>query len=759
MQQNKKPFLSNRQIEILGFILIILSILFALSLGSYSERDELIMTHHTLIDNTMGFAGVLISSILIKWGVGYFAWGFIPIIFAWGVFTLFKIKKNILKRTTWFATGLIVLLSILFSTDALLNVTGIFPLFTGMIAYALSDWIGIVPTIIVLISAIFILISGYFRFSLTAPIESLKMGKRIKKEDKPEKIKPPKPIKVKKPKKEKKKKVKPEVAPDNILDAIRRSPEDTEKENIDKIEPIEKHVKASKKAPVEPKKTYNDLPYILPSPDLLNPPYTANAIDREELNQKAQLLTEKLPTFGVEGRVVRILPGPVITMYEIEPGEGMRVNKFVNLEHDIARVMAAKHVRIIAPIPGKTVVGIEIPNNNPEIISFRSIIESEKFKNSKSLLTIAVGKSADGHPFVFELDKLPHALIAGTTGSGKSVCINTIIMSILYRATPEEVKFILIDPKKIELSVYKALEPYHLITSEDIDEYVITNAHNAVFALRSAIIEMESRYDRLQEAKVRNIYEYNKKKKAENEPVMPLIVVVVDELADLMSNPKTRQDIELPIQRLAQMARAVGIHLVIATQRPSVNVITGLIRSNIPGRIAFNVATKIDSRTILDTGGAETLLGNGDMLYLPPGKPKPVRIHNAFVTLEEINKVLNHIKTQPKRDNDFILPTAIEPEPEEEFDETSTSSRGDANDELFYEAAKLVISHQQGSASLLQRRLKVGYARAGRLIDELEEAHIVGPPNGSKAREVLEGPEFLEHIKELEADGYYEDDE
>ena len=768
MQENKKPFLSNRQIEILGLILIVLSVLFALSLASYSERDELILTHHTLIDNTMGFAGVLISSILIKWGVGLFAWGFIPLIFSWGIFTLFKINKQILKRTTWFISGLIVLLSILFSVDMAMEGSKHFPLLTGIIAYALSDWIGIVPTIIVLMTAIIVLISGYFRFSLAAPLKSLKLGKRIKKDDlspKEAKIKTPKPRKAKKVKK--RKEVPAQETPNSILDAIRKPVEaadekplktSTVKPEEDK-KPIKTKIgKTPKPVKEEPKKreAFNK-PYILPSFDLLKKAPVSTSFNEQELQVKAQLLTDTLPKFGVEGKVVRILPGPVITMYEVELGEGVRVSKIAGLENDIARVMAAKHIRILAPIPGKTVVGVEIPNDDPELIHFHSIVSSEPFQKSKGLLTVAVGKTAEGVPFTFELDKMPHVLVAGTTGSGKSVCINTIIMSILYRATPEEVKFILVDPKKIELSIYKALEPYHLITSEDIDEYVITNAQNAIFALRSALIEMEARYDKLAEITVRSIYEYNRKMKEQGEPVMPFIVVVIDELADLMANPQTRGEIELPIQRLAQMARAVGIHLVVATQRPSVDVITGLIRSNIPARIAFNVATKTDSRTILDTGGAEKLLGRGDMLYLPPGKPKPIRIHNAFVSLEEIQSTLDHIIKQPKNEDEFILPTAIEPEPEEEFDEPGGVNGG--RDALFDEALKLVILHQQGSASLLQRRLKVGYSRAGRLIDELEDAGIVGPSRGSKAREVLAGPEYLAHLESLNNGSFDEDDE
>ncbi|MCF7833002.1 MAG: DNA translocase FtsK [Candidatus Marinimicrobia bacterium] len=751
---------------------MVVSVLFTLSLASYSERDELLMNHHGLIDNSMGIAGVFISYFLIKLGVGYFAWGFIPILLAWGVFVLFKIDKKILKRSTWFSFGLIFLLSILFSIDKVAETglqysSGFIPggLVGGSIAYLLSDWIGVAPSIIIIITSILILISGFFRFSLTAPIRSLKNGKRVKKADLPEEMRP---VKTKKEPRIKKKKIKEHKkiidAPGDILDAIRKPLPETEQTEDPKSAPIKAIVKpritttpVTKNERPSKKQVFDNKPYILPSTDLLIEAPISSSYNEEELQRKATLLTETLPKYGVDGKVVRILPGPVITLYEVAPGEGVRVNKFTNLSNDIARVMAAKHVRIIAPIPGRTVVGVEIPNNDPEMIYFHSIVNSKKYRESKSLLSIAVGKTAEGIPYIFELDKMPHLLVAGTTGSGKSVCINTIIMSILYRATPEEVKFILIDPKKIELSIYKALEPYHLITSVDIDEYVITNAQNAILALRSALVEMDSRYDKLASITVRSIYEYNAKMKALNEPIMPFIVVVIDELADLMSNPATRTDIELPIQRLAQMSRAVGIHLVIATQRPSVDVITGLIRSNIPARIAFNVATRIDSRTILDTGGAEMLLGKGDMLFLPPGRPQPIRIHNAYLTLEEIEKVLSHIKRQPKNEDEFILPTAIEPEPIDEINGTGNVNGG--NDALFDEAMKLVILHQQGSASLLQRRLKVGYSRAGRLIDELEEAGIVGPSNGSKAREVFAGPEYLDHLRSIENDPVDEDDE
>jgi len=770
VKADKNNFSNKRQMVIIGMVTIILAVLFAMSLASYSPRDEMILTHYTLIDNAMGFAGVVFSTIFIKWGIGYVAWGLIPLMAAWGLCILFAWDRKKIKRTTWFYLLFLLLLSVLLSIELVPDSGRQFPLFSGMIAYALCDWIGPAPTIIILVFMMLVLITAYFRFSIFAFLRKLKLSKKSESS----KNTPTIVLEPRKNKKNKKDRRKKNNKPPKISDKKKNNKKDTE-DILDKIkEPLkpspEKALsteeKVTKVSTEKKEKTFlppeklqslnSQLGYAFPSVDLLDEEPTDHSYDKEELNSKARLLTEMLPKFGVDGKVVRIRPGPVITMYEVALGEGVRVSQINNLEKDIARVMAAKYIRILAPIPGKTVVGVEIPNNNPQMIYFKSIVESDSFKKSKSVLTLALGKTADGTPFSFDLAKMPHLLIGGTTGSGKSVCINTIIMSILYQATPEEVKFILVDPKKIELSIYKRLEPYHLITSEDIDEYVVTNVQNAIFMLRSALIEMENRYTMLERASVRNIAEYNVKMKKAKEPIMPYIVVVIDELAELMSNKATKADVELPIQRLAQMARAVGIHLVVATQRPSVDVITGLIRSNIPARISFLVPTKTDSRTILDVNGGETLLGRGDMLFLPPGKPLPLRAHNAYISLEEISRVLDHIDKQPKRVDDLVLPTSVEPELEEDLDD-SPDVRRHEKDALYDEAMKLVILHQQGSASLLQRRLRVGYSRAGRLIDELEEAGIVGPSRGSKAREVYADMDYYEHLKSME-DGSFDDD-
>ena len=402
--------------------------------------------------------------------------------------------------------------------------------------------------------------------------------------------------------------------------------------------------------------------------------------------------------------------------------------------------MEASSVRVIAPIPGRSSVGIEIPNRNPATVFFKSVINSPEFAESDSMLTLAIGKTTSGEISTLDLSKMPHLLIAGTTGSGKSVCINTIICSILYHATPDEVKFVMIDPKKVEMTLFKNLEGYHLLKMEDINEPIVTSVDNAILALRALEKEMDRRYNVLADAIVRNITEYNEKMGKSGENIMPYIVLVVDELADLMM--LSAKDVEAPIARLAQLARAVGIHLVIATQRPSVDVITGVIKANFPSRIAFQVASKIDSRTIIDQPGADKLIGRGDMLHLGTGSSDVFRMHNAFLTLEEIESIMNHIAKQPKTD-EVILPSVRESLVNEYGDQNEGS-----NDELFQDAISLVITHQQGSISLLQRRLKVGYSRAARLIDEMEQAGIVGPFTGSKAREVLVDETYLEIIKE-----------
>ena len=479
--------------------------------------------------------------------------------------------------------------------------------------------------------------------------------------------------------------------------------------------------------------------YRLPSTDyLIDPIEISTHLDRDTLHEKAEHLVHALETFGVKGKVVKISPGPVITLFEIEPGEGVRVNKFTNLSDDLARVMKAQRIRVIAPIPGSKSVGIELPNEQPSIVYLKNIINSEEFVKSESKLTIGLGKTTVGEAYTFELNKMPHLLVAGATGAGKSVCINTIIVSILYKAKPDEVKFILIDPKKLELAAYKSLVGYHLITAPNLDEYVMTTAENAVGILDSAITEMERRFQVFADARVRNIAEYHARQKENSElENIPYIVVLIDELADLMMT--SGRAVEEPITRLAQKARAVGIHLVVATQRPSVDVITGLIKSNFPARISFQVSSKIDSRTIIDQMGAEQLLGRGDMLFLLPGSASPIRLHNALVELDEIEAIMEHITSQPKPD-EVMLPETKEKKVDSDF------AVDEDTDELLKDAARMVIESQQASVSMLQRKFRIGYSRAGRLIDELEALGIVSGYSGSKARDVLVELSYLETV-------------
>lgn len=494
--------------------------------------------------------------------------------------------------------------------------------------------------------------------------------------------------------------------------------------------------------------------YLLPPVSLLNSPsVNQDAVDDEDLRQTGQFIEEKLREFGVEGTVVNIQSGPVITRFEIEPAPGVKISRFVNCQEDLALGLRSQRVRVVAPIPGKAAVGIEVPNPSPSIVAMSDVIQSREFQSSRSKLTLALGKTIDGQPYSADLADMPHLLVAGSTGSGKSVCLNTLITSILYKASPSDVKFVMIDPKKLELNLYQPLLNHHLTTREGLDEIVVTTLDNAISVLKSMEMEMERRYRLLARCGVRNIVDYNTGLKKGTIPgggqgpfkKLPYVVLIVDELADLMVTGA--REIEEPIARLAQMSRAVGIHLILATQRPSVDVITGVIKANFPSRIAFQVAQKNDSRTILDRNGAEKLLGKGDMLFLNPREPEPIRIHGAFVSAEEVKRIVHHIHKQPQDGDVYRLPGYSQSDAVS--GRRGGNGRGGMNDrdELFLEAARLVIRHQQGSASLLQRRLRVGYARAGRIIDELEEAGIVGPYDGSKAREVLVDESFIEELE------------
>ena len=479
--------------------------------------------------------------------------------------------------------------------------------------------------------------------------------------------------------------------------------------------------------------------FEFPSIELLaEPPETVETgVTREELKSNAELLESRLAEFGIIAKVIRVTAGPVITLYELQPAPGVKVSSIVALANDLALAMEARGIRIIAPIPGKAAVGIEIPNRNPQMVYLKTLIRSEKFATSQYELPLALGKTISGESYIADLTKMPHLLIAGATGSGKSVGINTILMSLMYAVNPAKVKFMLVDPKKLELSIYNELKDHYLVWRPDLDETVITKPSNAISMLNSMVLEMERRYEWLSEIHARNIVEYNRKVKQMQETSghsgkfsqLPYIVIVIDELADLMM--VAAKEVEAPIARLAQMARAVGIHLIVATQRPSVDVLTGVIKANFPARIAYYVFSKVDSRTILDMNGAEQLLGNGDMLYQPPGSPKPIRLQNPFVSTDEVERVVTHISKQSK------MPYYSIPQPSGKS--SGGGAHGDAmeRDPLYEEARAIVVRHQQGSISFLQRRLKIGFSRAARIMDELERDGIVGPGEGSKPRQVL----------------------
>ena len=455
------------------------------------------------------------------------------------------------------------------------------------------------------------------------------------------------------------------------------------------------------------------------------------------LTDVATKLQKTLYSFGVQAKVENVSVGPAITRYELKPAEGVRVSKIANLSDDIALNLAAETIRIEAPIPGKQAVGIEVPNTEKETVHFRDVVESDAFQDSKSKLSVALGKDVAGNMEIADIAKMPHALIAGATGSGKSVCINTIITSIIYKAKPSEVKFVMVDPKVVELSVYNGI-PHLLIP-------VVTDPKKAAGALAWAVQEMDNRYNVFAEKGVRDLKGYNALAEKEGIGTLPQIVIIIDELADLMM--VAAKEVEDSICRLAQKARAAGMHLIIATQRPSVDVITGIIKANIPSRIAFAVSSQVDSRTILDQVGAEKLLGKGDMLFYPSGAPKPVRVQGAFVSDEEVEKIVSFVKSNGVATyNEDILET-IENSNKTEKELVQEQEDDDGTDPFLMDAIDVVVETGQASTSFIQRKFKVGYARAGRIIDQMEERGVISGYQGSKPRQVLMSLEKLQELK------------
>lgn len=804
--------ISNKK-QILGFFLILFSLLIILSIVSYSAADETRLENLTVTEifkkenqssnfttsNWLGIIGVAISGFFVRGAFGYFSL-IIPILLI--IFGIQMIRKRTLLELLQFSVYMLFLMIFTSSLFGMFRTTlgvdkipytlvgtsgeyfssifylllgtlgGYILLFglVGLFAFLLID--RDIAKSIARIKMLFDSIREKFRASMDEMKERKEEEKKLETnrdviKSEREKIvrsrgnkKPAEEIiddepvikdtKINRPVEnemvEAKPKVKPEIKKDlplevekNILSTDTAVPE---------IPPV---VKTSNRRPQigdiipdEPAEDEQNFPvelledYKLPPLDLLDEPLKEELelISDEELKVNGRLLQAKLLNFGVKIEKVIATPGPVVTLYELVPAEDVKLSRIESLQDDIALAMKARGIRMIIPIPGKGTVGVEIPNHKSVTVKVRSVVGSKKFAESNMALPIALGKTISGDVYVDDLAKMPHLLVAGSTGSGKSVGINTIITSLLYKLHPTDLKFILIDPKKIELNLYEKLKNHYLTFSKDYAEKIITIPQNAVLALKGLEIEMEKRYERLANATVRNIADYNKKfiegKLKDHENIkhgkMPYIIVIIDELADLMITAS--KEVEEPIARLAQLARAVGIHLILATQRPSVDVITGVIKANFPARIAFLVNSKVDSRTILDMNGAEQLLGKGDMLYTPPGVGKPIRIQSPFISGEEVEKVAEFVGAQKGFTRNYELPS-LNQKKKKAYEESYE------RDDLFEEAARIIVRYQQGSVSLLQRKLKIGYARAARIVDELESANVVGPFDGSKAREVL----------------------
>ncbi len=740
VNNNKK-----RSREILfGSFLIIASFLLFLSLSSYFFTWEYDQSNiNNILDRDIDSKNILkkigseISHIFVYEGFGASSLIFPLLLCITGLSLFFEFKKlNILNTWSW---GLfyIILLSLIFS-----QIKIVFPFLGGTVGYEISDFIIDYTGII-----------GFWSIVLFLTLFSLVIHFKIL----------PKKVTVDFLNQEKKDDESDEIEGDNLVNES----DDFNTENLahdevhtkievdsnnlnkthEKADDVVMEISKNKEeATVDDVsanlvKKYGEFDPTLELPGFRSPSldqlkdYGSGSIqiDEKELESNKNTIIETLRNYKIEIAKIKANIGPTVTLYEIVPAAGIRISKIKNLEDDIALSLSALGIRIIAPIPGKGTVGIEVPNNNPTIVSMKSVISSQKFQNAEMELPIAFGKTISNETFTVDLVKMPHLLMAGATGQGKSVGLNVILTSLLYKKHPSEVKFILVDPKKVELNIYSKIERHYLAKLPNSEESIITDNKKVIYTLNSLCIEMDNRYELLKNAMCRNIREYNQKYKSRKlnpdngHRFLPYIVLVVDEFADLIMS--AGKEVETPIARLAQLARAIGIHLIIATQRPSVNVITGIIKANFPARIAFRVTSKIDSRTILDVSGADQLIGRGDMLYTQGNEL--IRIQCAFVDTPEVEKISEFIGVQKGYPDAHLLP---------EFSGEENEIGGidiEDRDELFEEAAKVIVVAQQGSASLIQRKLKLGYNRAGRIIDQMEAAGIVGPFEGSKARQVL----------------------
>lgn len=765
--KSKKLTLNDNQIRFwFGTILLFLSLFLFISFISYffSGADDQSIVNMSLkeirgqksisIGNVLGILGAKISHLFLFVLFGLSSFLLIPPIFLLGfryVFDedLFKINLGRTFMASLFYTFIISLISGYFVYLFKPSTTSL----SGRVGYyaneVLNNYLGLGSILFLLVILIswLIFFNGFKSvddFLVQSPFKSKKKTTSIFQKDEPEEA-------LEEPEKTPEKEEKPVSTPLVVEEVKKPEPKVDTGNGPFKGPDIAFTIEETKPEEIaEPEETANELvkefgeydprldlsSYQFPTIDLLKEYANEGAqVTQEELEENKNKIVETVNNFGIGISSIKATIGPTVTLYEIVPEPGVRISKIKNLEDDIALSLAALGIRIIAPMPGKGTIGIEVPNKKREMVSIRSVMGAEKFRKSKYALPVILGKTIANEIFVADLAKMPHLLMAGATGQGKSVGLNVILASLLYKKHPSEVKFVLVDPKKVELTLYNKIERHFLAMLPDSEEAIITDTKRVVNTLNSLTIEMDQRYDLLKDAGVRNIKEYNDKfvnrmlNPEQGHRYLPYIVLVVDELADLMMT--AGKEVEQPIARLAQLARAIGIHLILATQRPSVNVITGLIKANFPARLSFKVTARVDSRTIMDTGGAEQLIGNGDLL-LSTGSDI-VRLQCPFIDTPEVDKLCDYIGSQRGYSSAYLLPEYYG---DDEVPEVGGFDPNDL-DPLFQEAAKLLVTHQQGSVSLIQRRMRLGYNRAGRIMDQLEGAGIVGPFEGSKAREVL----------------------
>ena len=778
----KKPDfkLSSQQKLVLGSFLIILGVLFFIAFLSYlftGKIDQSALSEFASRDietkNWLSKLGAWISDLFIQRGFGIAAFIISGLTFLSGVYVLTDLNKDKLRKHWFWGILVMIWLSVLFGFFTYKNDS-----LSGTIGFEINsffqDYIGKIGTILLLAFAFISYLAIRFKFTPQRIAAIFKKAKNNIKDDFNEdfvpvdnahsdeaediksafdvdkKVEPTisnhSKIEANKPIELTQEPVKPVVKA-----AVTSPPIEIEIPKVEEEEelPMEIEVEAVKEELSETDNLANKLVedfgqfdptlelgnYQFPPLDLLKKYDNEGVtINQEELEENKNRIVDTLNNYKIGISSIKATIGPTVTLYEIVPEAGVRISKIKNLEDDIALSLSALGIRIIAPIPGKGTIGIEVPNKNSTIVSMRSVIASQKFQKTEMHLPIAIGKTISNETLVIDLAKMPHLLMAGATGQGKSVGLNAVLTSLLYKKHPAEVKFVLVDPKKVELTLFNKIERHYLAKLPDEAEAIITDNTKVIHTLNSLCIEMDNRYEMLKNALCRNIVEYNTKFKArklnpnDGHAYLPYIVLVVDEFADLIMT--AGKEVETPVARLAQLARAIGIHLIIATQRPSVNVITGIIKANFPARIAFRVSSKIDSRTILDAGGADQLIGRGDMLYTQGNDM--IRVQCAFVDTPEVEKIVDFIGNQKAYPDAYLLPEYV-------GEESGTSLDVDISDRdiLFKDACQIIVTAQQGSASLLQRKLKLGYNRAGRLIDQLEAAGIVGGFEGSKARQVL----------------------